>query len=69
MKGYKVIFEDNKPVLARLVESFDNNEIVKLTRKGGKRFMNWLVVYSDSEEDALEIASKVVRTIWAEYLA
>lgn len=67
MKGYRVIFENNVPVFARQIDP-DNSEMVKLSTKNDRNMLNWLVVYGDSEADALEIASKVVRTIWADYL-
>ena len=69
MKGYRVIFENNIPAFARQVEALDKNDFIKLSMKGDKRMLNWLLVYGDSEADALEIASKVLKTIWAEYLA
>jgi len=69
MKGYRVIFEDNLPVFARQIEPADSDEIVKLTNQGNKRYLNWLVVYGDNEADAMEIATKVMTTIWSEYLA
>ncbi len=69
MKGYKVIFENNIPVFACQVETGEKKDLIKLSQKGSKRILNWLVVYGDNEADALEIADKVLQTIWAEYLA
>ena len=69
MKGYRVIFENNIPAFARQVDVSERNDLIKLSTQGGKRMLNWLMVYGDSEADALEIASKVLKTIWAEYLA
>jgi hypothetical protein len=57
------------PTFARQVGASEKNDLVKLSTKGEKRMLNWLIVYGDSEEDALEIAGKVLKTIWAEYLA
>ena len=68
MKGYRVIFENNIPVFARQLDGFDNKELIKLSKEGNKRLMNWLVVYGDNEADAIEIAKKVIKTIWSEYL-
>jgi len=68
MHEYKVIFENNIPVFAsRLVPR--SKELLKISKEGGKRVMNWLVVYGDSEDDAMEIANKVISTIWSEYLS
>jgi hypothetical protein len=69
VKGYRVIFENNIPVFARQIDIIDSKEVVKLSREGNKRLMNWFVVYGDNETDAIEIAKKVLKTIWAEYLA
>jgi len=68
VKGYRVIFENNIPVFARQLDAVDNKEMVKLSRQGDKNLLNWLVVYGDNETDAMEIAKKVMKTIWAEYL-
>ena len=68
MKGYKVIFENNIPVFARMLDVAENQDMVRLSKQGSKRLMNWLVVYGDNETDAMEIARKVMQTIWAEYL-
>ena len=64
-----MIFENNIPVFARQLDIDDSKEVVKLSRQGNKKLMNWLVVYGDNETDAMEIAQKVLKAIWAEYLA
>jgi hypothetical protein len=69
MKEYKVIFENNVPVFARLMNVVSDKELLKLTRDGDKKYINWLIVYGDNETDALEIAAKVIDTIWAQYLS
>ena len=69
MNEYKVIFENNIPVFARRMDVVENKDLIKLSREGDKRFMNWLVVYGDSEADAIDIAQKVIKAIWSEYLS
>ncbi len=69
MHEYKVIFENNVPVFASRLVPVEAKEVLKISKEGGKRVMNWLVVYGDSEDDAMEIANKVISTIWSEYLS
>lgn len=69
MHEYKVIFENNVPVHAARLAPVEGTKLVHISKQGKKKIMNWLVVYGDSESDAIEIAKKVINTIWSEYLS
>ena len=60
LKAYKVIFDDNKPVLAWLIND-SLCESVKIEHiECGHFEIKWLIVYANTEEESLNIALKFV---------
>ncbi len=61
MIGYKVTFEQNKAVSATRLENTYQARLVQLGKEGGKRSLQWLVVYGADEHDAIKIADDIVK--------
>ena len=66
MEGYKVIFENNRAISAHKLDyiNTDKDELIKLTRKGEHRFMEWLIIYGYDENDAIEMANDIIQEYW-----
>jgi hypothetical protein len=68
MHEYKVVFNNNKPVSAILQRFVDYKHLIKLSKQGNKRLMNWLIVVGENENDALQSADNILHTFWRKYL-
>ena len=68
MHGYKVIFDNNIAQYAYRLDIVDNEKILKISKEGNHRYMDWLVVCGNSEHDAMWMGNKFLRTFWADYL-
>ena len=68
MREYKVICENNKPVVARLLNFVNYKELIKLTTAENKKFILWLTVVGEDETDAIEVADHILQTFWSKYL-
>ncbi len=69
MHEYKVMCENNRPVVATLLNFVNYKELINLTTDEDKRVIKWLVVIGESESDAIESADYILQTFWAKYLA
>jgi ribosomal protein S5 len=68
MREYKVMFDDNRPVHAMLQHFVDYKHLIKVTKEGNKRLMQWLVVVGEDEKDAIKAADHILHTFWEKYL-
>ena len=53
------------PATAQRIYELDTNDIINIAEKGKKRLVHSLVVYAESEEDAIEEAGNLVRRYFA----
>ena len=60
MKLYKVFFKNNKSVYATSVYAINNIELVNVATINDKKFIEWLVVNSDNEIEAIANANKIL---------
>lgn len=60
MMEYKVVFENNKPVKADALPGTSYSDMIQCSQKGGKRLINWLVVFGYDEKDAIHNAEEMV---------
>jgi len=68
MHEYEVVFDDNKPVFATLQKFVDYKNLIKLSKKGNKRLLKWLVVVGEDEKDAIKVADNILHIFWEKYL-
>ncbi len=63
MKVYKVLFENNKANSAIPAKNLQHGDIeFKIVHKT----LNWLAIECNNKKTAIEIADRVVKTIWGE---
>ncbi len=68
MVEYKVVFDNNKAVAATKFQKLVPDDAVRLHREGDKRLLDWLVVYGDDEQDAMQLADNIVTNYWGTIL-
>jgi hypothetical protein len=61
MNYYKVWFKDNIPTAAEGLLNLPLTEIVHISEKDGRRFIEWLVVSADDEKHAIEEAAILLK--------
>ncbi len=64
MPFYKVTFNDNKASSAESVQISSVDELKEFGNVGDKTVIRWYVVEADTEQQAIDIADKVVKEIW-----
>ena len=67
MPLYKVLFKDNVAVSAKEIGNDTYNtdkSTVEFGMEHGKKVILWFILEADSDTDAMEVASTVVRQIW-----
>ncbi len=60
LREYKVSFRNNKAVGADSVHGTSYQNLIECSKKGAKRFINWLVVFATDERDAIKNADEMV---------
>ena len=68
MNRYKVHFQDNKATSATIIDGTDEQGAIKLSREKGVHKVEWFIVYSDTEKNAIELAASVVERTWGSML-
>ena len=68
MVEYKVVFDNNKAVAATKFQKLVPDDAVRLHREGDKKLLDWLVVYGDDEQDAMQLADNIVTNYWGTIL-
>jgi hypothetical protein len=62
MNLYKILFENNQPVSAHLLDG-TQHKTVKIDSKEGKRSIKWITIRARDEEDGINVANEVIRGI------
>jgi hypothetical protein len=65
MQYYRVLFENNcAKTAAPLNRTWVNEDLADFRKDGMDVYINWYIVEAESEEDAIQIAADVVKSIW-----
>ncbi len=60
LREYKVSFRNNKAIEADALKGISYQNMIECSKKGAKRFINWLVVFGTDEKDAIHNADEMV---------
>jgi len=60
LREYKVSFRDNKAIGADSMNGMSYMDLIKCSKEGARRFINWLVVFAYDEKDAIKNADEMV---------
>jgi hypothetical protein len=62
MRMYKVIFDNNKAILASQID-FSNNVGAEIAYPDGKSTLKWLIIFANDEKDSIITANKIAGKI------
>ena len=65
---YKVSFKNNKAIEADSLNGMSYHNLIKCSKKGARRFVNWLVVFATDENDAIKNADEMVHDYLGSHL-
>jgi hypothetical protein len=69
MPLYKVNFDRKTPISAREITTEHYDSLKEFETKDGLTIIKWYIVSADSEDQAKEIAGKLVYQIWGHLLS
>ena len=59
MNLYKILFENNQPISAHLLDG-TQHKTMKIEPKEGRRYIKWITIRAADEQDGINVANEVV---------